>query len=78
METSIFLTFCYNYKMGQVEQLFKAAFGDHLGMHFVDKWTGSSRTKSGTAALIDLFMQMTEDNRELFVKQVLELKSSQK
>ena len=75
METSVFLNFCYNYRLGEVEQVLNDAFGENLAMHFADKWTGSSKSKGGTAALIDTFMQMSENNREKFVNQVLKLKS---
>ena len=75
METSIFLNFCYNYRLGQIEQVFESAFGKTLGKHFMGKWIGLSKSKGGTAALIDTFMQMTEDNREKFVSQVIKLKS---
>lgn len=75
METSVFLNFCYNYRLGEIEQVLNDAFGENLSMHFVDKWIGASKSKGGTAALIDTFMQMSEGNREKFVNQVLKLKS---
>lgn len=58
-----FIYFTYNHR--DLAGLIKRAFGEHLGSHFVSKLKGGSPKD-----ILDLVMEMSEDNQELFIQQV--------
>lgn len=58
-----FIYFTYNHR--DLVGMIKRAFGEHLGSHFVSKLKGGSPKD-----ILDLVMEMSEDNQELFIQQV--------
>jgi hypothetical protein len=58
-----FIYFTYNHR--DLTGLIERAFGKHLGSHFVSKLKGGSPKD-----VLDLVLEMSEDNQELFIQQV--------
>lgn len=58
-----FIYFTYNHR--DLDGMIKRAFGEHLGSHFVSKLRGGS-----PGDILNLVLEMTEDNQEIFIQQV--------
>ena len=65
--TRNFMYFLYNFRRGQVEQMFNEATPS-MANHFISKWNNYTNPKvNGTEALKKLFFDLSVDNQEKII-----------